>query len=115
VGGSETVEAKEITVTVPEYLYDESVRLTELGLFRDLSDLVNAGLRRELREAQELLAFEPEDWQEGLARLREKIEERKTQRDHKEKSEEETLSELRALRREIWEKEYRPRYTFGAP
>lgn len=71
--------AKEITITVPEYLYDESVRVTELGLFRDLSELISAGLRRELREAQELLAFEPEDWQEGLANLRARIAERKTQ------------------------------------
>jgi Arc/MetJ-type ribon-helix-helix transcriptional regulator len=105
---------KEITVTIPEYLYDESVRITEMGLFRDLSDLVNAGLRRELREAQELLTFEPEDWQEGLARLRAQIRERKAQYGHEEKGEKEILAELRALRREIWEEEYRPHYTFGA-
>jgi Arc/MetJ-type ribon-helix-helix transcriptional regulator len=105
---------KEITVTIPEYLYDESVRITEMGLFRDLSDLVNAGLRRELREAQELLAFEPEDWQEGLARLRAQIKERKAQYGHEEKDEEEILTELRAFRREIWEEEYRQHYTFGA-
>ena len=106
--------AKEITVAVPEYLYDESVRMTEMGLFRDLSDLVSAGLRRELREAQELLTFEPEDWQEGLARLRARIEERKTEYGYEEEGEERTLAELRALRREIWETEERPHYTFGA-
>ena len=108
------MQEKEITVMVPEYLYEESVRMTELGLFRDLSDLVSAGLRRELREAQELLALEPEDWQEGLARLRAQISERKAQYGYQEKTEGETLDELRALRREIWEKEYRPGYTFGA-
>ena len=106
--------AKEITITVPEYLYNESVRVTEMGLFRDLSELVSAGLRRELREAQELLAFEPEDWQEGLANLRAKIAERKTHYGYEEKSEEETLTELRALRRKIWEEEYRPIYNFDS-
>ena len=108
------METREIRVSVPDYLYEESVRMAELGLFRDLSELVSAGLRRELREAQELLAMEPEEWEEGLAHLRARIQERKTQYGSQGNSEEESLEELRALRREIWEKEYGPRYTFGA-
>jgi len=105
-------KTKELTVEIPEYLYEESLKLTSLGLFRDLSDLVDAGMRRELQEAKDLLEFEPEDWREGLARLRAQIRERKAKYDYKEP--EEILAELRAIRREIWEKEYRPRYSFGA-
>ena len=108
------VKTKELTVEVPEYLYEESVKLTSLGLFRDLSDLVAAGLRRELQGAKELLEFDSEDWKEGLARLRAQIRERRAEYGHQEPSEEEILAELRATRREIWEKEYRPRYSFGA-
>ena len=55
-----SVKTKELTVEVPEYLYEESVKLMSLGLFRDLSDLVTAGMRRELEEAKDLLEFEPE-------------------------------------------------------
>jgi Arc/MetJ-type ribon-helix-helix transcriptional regulator len=108
------VKTKEFTIEVPEYLYEESVKLTSLGLFRDLSDLVAAGMRRELQEAKELLEFDTEDWKEGLARLRAQIRERRAEYGHQEPSEEEILAELRATRREIWEKEYRPRYSFGA-
>ena len=109
-----SVKTKEFIVEVPEYLYEESVKLTSLGLFRDLSDLVAAGLRRELQEARGLLEFELEDWEQGLARLRAQIRERKARYGHEEPSEEEILAELRAVRREIWEKEYGPRYSFGA-
>ena len=108
------VKTKEFTIEVPEYLYEESVKLTSLGLFRDLSDLVAAGMRRELQEAKELLEFDTEDWREGLARLRAQIRERRAEYGYQEPSEEEILAELRATRREIWEKEYRPRYSFGA-
>jgi len=45
-------KTKELTVEIPEYLYEESLKLTSLGLFRDLSDLVAAGMRRELQEAK---------------------------------------------------------------
>ena len=109
-----SAKTKEFTVEVPEYLYEESIKLTTLGLFRDLSDLVAAGMRRELQGAKELLELEPEDWKEGLTRLRAQIRERKAEYGHEEQSEEEILAELRAARREIWEKEYRPRYSFGA-
>jgi len=108
------VKTKEFTVEIPEYLYEESLKLTSLGLFRDLSDLVATGMRRELQEAKELLEFEPEDWKEGLARLRAQIRERRARYGHEEPGEEEILAELRATRREIWEKEYRSRYSFGA-
>jgi Arc/MetJ-type ribon-helix-helix transcriptional regulator len=46
-----------VTVEVPAYLYEESQRLATLGFFRDFADVVLAGLRRELREAQELLQW----------------------------------------------------------
>lgn len=105
---------KEITISIPEYLYEESVKITAMGLFRDLSDLISAGIRRELREAKELLAFEPEDWQTGLARLRAQIQERRARYGYEEKDEEAILAELRAARREIWEREYRPRYSFDS-
>ena len=100
-----SMKTKELTVEVPQYLYEESAKLTNLGLFRDLSDLVAAGLRRELQEAKELVEFEPEDWKEGLARLRAQIRKRRAKYGYEEPSEEEILAELRAARREIWEKE----------
>jgi Arc/MetJ-type ribon-helix-helix transcriptional regulator len=100
-----SAKTKEFTVEVPEYLYAESIKLTSLGLFRDLSELVAAGMRRELQEAKELLEFEPEDWKEGLARLHAQIRERRAKYGYEEPSEEEILAELRAARREIWEKE----------
>jgi Arc/MetJ-type ribon-helix-helix transcriptional regulator len=108
-----SVMTKQLTVEIPQYLYDESVKLTNLGLFRDLSDLVAAGLRRELQEAKELVEFEPGDREEGLARLRAQIRERRAKYGYEEPTEEEILAELRVTRREIWEKEYRPRYSFG--
>lgn len=51
---------KEITVTIPDYLYEVALRMTALGLFRDMSELVSAGLRREIPEAQWLLEVETE-------------------------------------------------------
>jgi Arc/MetJ-type ribon-helix-helix transcriptional regulator len=100
------VKTKEFTIEVPEYLYEESLKLTRLGLFRDLSDLVAAGLRRELQEAKELVGFEPEDWkEEGLAKLRAQVRERRAKYGYEDPSEGEILAELRAARREIWEKE----------
>jgi Arc/MetJ-type ribon-helix-helix transcriptional regulator len=100
-----SAKTKELTVEVPEYLYAESIKLTSLGLFRDLSELVAAGMRRELQEAKELLEFEPEDWKEGLARLHAQIRERRAKYGYEEPSEEEILAELRTARREIWERE----------
>jgi Arc/MetJ-type ribon-helix-helix transcriptional regulator len=106
---------KTVTIEVPEYLYEESQRLAALGLFRDFSDLVAAGLRRELKEAQELLAIEPEDWQTRLAALRAQIRKKQSKNGKKKKeTEEELLAALRATRKQIWEKEYRPRYRLGA-
>ncbi len=49
-----------------------------------------------------------ESWQEGLAYLRARIQERRTREDYAEPTEEEILAELRALRRSIWQKEHRP-------
>jgi len=109
-----SAKTKELTVEIPEYLYEESIKLTRLGLFRDLSDLVAAGMRRELQEVKELLEFEPEDWKEGLAKRRAQIRERRAEYGHEEPSEGEILAELRAARREIWEKDYRPKYSLGA-
>jgi Arc/MetJ-type ribon-helix-helix transcriptional regulator len=84
---------KEVQVEIPEYLYEESIRLTTMGLFRDFSDLVSAG------------------WEEGLAKLRARIEAKRAQTGYKPKSKEEIIDELRAIRREIWEEEYPERYT----
>ncbi len=100
-------KTKEITVTIPEYLYDISMKMTDLGLFRDLSDLVGAGLRRELREAQQLLELEPEDWQTNLEKLRAQIQQKQNQTGQPPLTEEEMLDQLRAIRQEIWEHDLR--------
>jgi len=98
---------KTVTVEVPEYLYEESQRLTTLGLFRDFSDLITAGLRREIREAQELLAIEPDDWQTRLTSLRTQIRKKQTKNGKKKKeTEADLLAALRATRKQIWAKEY---------
>jgi Arc/MetJ-type ribon-helix-helix transcriptional regulator len=100
---------KTVTVEVPAYLYEESQRLATLGFFRDFADVVLAGLRRELREAQELLAMEPEDWKTRLNALRAQIQKNQTGNGKKKKeTEEELIAALRAARKRIWEKEYRP-------
>jgi hypothetical protein len=96
------MRTKEVTLTIPEYLYEESLKLTSVGLFRDLSDLVSAGLRRELQAARELLGSEETEWQEELSRLRAQIREKRAKYGITAKSEEETLDELRAARRELW-------------
>ena len=83
---------KTVTIEVPEYLYEESHRLTTLGLFRDFSDLVTASLRREIKEAQELLAMEPNDWTTQLTTLRTKIHKKQAKNGKRKKeTEEETL------------------------
>jgi len=104
------MRTREVTLTIPEYLYEESLKLTSAGLFRDLSELVSAGLRRELQAAKELLGPEETNWQEELSRLRAQIREKRAKYGLTAKSEEETLDELRAARRELWEREYRQRY-----
>jgi Arc/MetJ-type ribon-helix-helix transcriptional regulator len=105
---------KTVTVEVPAYLYEESQRLATLGLFRDFSDMVMVGLRRELKEAQELLAMEPDDWKTQLTALRTQIRKKQaTNGKRKKETEEDTLNALRAVRKQIWEKEYRPRYRFN--
>jgi Arc/MetJ-type ribon-helix-helix transcriptional regulator len=103
---------KEITVTIPEYLYEASMRMMALGLFRDLSDLIGAGLRRELREAQRLLEIEPEHWQTSLEKLRAQIQQKQAEKGQSSLSEAEVMAQLRATRQEIWEHDYRPYYTF---
>ncbi len=108
------MRVKEITVTIPEYLYQESLRITELGMFSDLSELISSGIRRELKDARALLALDAESWQEGLAHLRARIRERRTQEDYAEPTEEQVFAELRALRQIIWQKEHRPRYTLDS-
>ena len=105
---------REITVTIPEYLYEASVRMTALGLFRDLSDLVGAGLRHELREAQRLLEIEPQNWQISIDKLRAQIQQKQTEMDQSELSETEILSQLRAIRQEVWANDYQPYYAFDA-
>jgi Arc/MetJ-type ribon-helix-helix transcriptional regulator len=96
------MRTKEVTLTIPEYLYEESLKLTSAGLFRDLSELVSAGLRRELEAAKELLGPEEVNWQEELSRLRAQIREKRAKYGITAKSEEETLDELRAACRELW-------------
>ncbi len=103
---------KEITVTIPEYLYEASKRMMALGLFRDLSDLVGAGLRRELREAQQLLEIDPEKWQTGVENLRRQIQQKQAELEQPAMPEDEVIDQLRAIRQEIWEHDYRPYYTF---
>ena len=105
------MRTKEVTLTIPEYLYEESLKLTSAGLFRDLSEVVSAGLRRELQAVKELLEPAETNWQEDLSRLRAQIREKRAKYGITAKSEEETLDELHAARRELWEREYRQRYT----
>ena len=105
---------REITVTIPEYLYEASVRMTALGLFRDLSDLVGAGLRHELREAQRLLEIEPQNWQASIDKLRAQIQQKQTEMDQSELSETELLSRLRTIRQEVWANDYQTYYAFDA-
>ncbi len=103
---------KEITVTIPEYLYEASLRMTSLGLFRDLSDLVSAGLRHELREAQHLLPLADEDWQARVQKLRAQIQQKQAEMGQPPLTEDEIIAQLRATRREVWESDYRPYYSF---
>lgn len=105
---------REITVTIPEYLYEASVRMTALGLFRDLSDLVGAGLRHELREAQRLLEIEPQNWQTSIDKVRAQIQQKQTEMDQSELSETELLSRLRTIRQEVWANDYQTYYALDA-
>jgi Arc/MetJ-type ribon-helix-helix transcriptional regulator len=99
------MRTREVTLTIPEYLYEESLKLTSAGLFRDLSELVSAGLRRELQAAKELLEPEETNWQEELYRLRAQIREKRAKYGLTAKDEEEPLDELCAARRGLWEYE----------
>jgi Arc/MetJ-type ribon-helix-helix transcriptional regulator len=107
-------KTREITVTIPEYLYEASVRMTALGLFRDLSDLVGAGLRHELREAQRLLELEPQNWQSSSDKLRAQIQQKQMEMNQAELSEAELLNQLRTIRQEVWANDYQTYYAFDA-
>lgn len=104
---------KEITITIPEYLYEASLKMMELGLFRDLSELIGAGLRRELREAQRLLEMEPESWQASVEKLRAQIQQKQAELGQPPLSEDEILTQLRITRQEIWDHDYKPYYTIN--
>ena len=54
-----SVKTKEFTVEVPQYLYDESVKLTNLGL-----------LRAQIRERRAKYGYEEPSEEEILAELR---------------------------------------------
>lgn len=105
---------KEIIVTIPSYLYEASLKMTDLGLFRDLSEMVSAGLRQELQEARRLLEIEPENWQAGIQKLRAQIQQKRAETGQFPSSEDEVIAQLRATRQEIWEHDYRPHYAFDA-
>lgn len=102
-------KTREVTITIPEYLYEVSTRLTALGLFRDLSDLFVAGLRREMREAQHLLELEPVHWSDGLEQLRSQIAAAQTETPTLEETE--LLRQMRQIRQEVWANDYQPYYT----
>ena len=103
------MRTKKVPISLPEYLYKESEMAIKAGLFEDLSDLVRAGIRKELRDMN--FFFEPElrSWEEGVNMLREKISEKRNRGDGR-KTEKETIEDLRKVRREIWEERYRQKY-----
>ncbi|RME45151.1 MAG: hypothetical protein D6796_10900 [Caldilineae bacterium] len=106
-----TAKTRQVTITIPEYLYQASLKMTSLGLFYDLSELVNAGIRRELEAAQRLLDMQPIAWRIGVEALREKIQQERLQSGQPPLGEEEVIAQLRAIRHEIWEHDYKPLYT----
>ncbi len=77
-----------------------------------MSDLMLAGLRREMREAQRLLEMEPENWQDSLDKLRVEIQQK--QQEGSVISEEHVIDQLRAIREEVWTRDYQPYYTFDS-
>ena len=105
-------KTRQITITIPEYLYEASTRLTTLGLFRDMSDLLLAGLRREMLEAQHLLDLTPENWTDSLEHLRLQIQAAQT--DSTDLSEEALTAQMRKIRQEVWADDYQPYYTVDA-
>lgn len=99
---------KEVNLSIPDYLYRECLKATKIGLFSNLSELVQAGIRRELKELFFLSQAEKENitWNQALKDLREEVKKVGGYN----KSKEEIIQELRKIRRRIWEEEYKERY-----
>lgn len=62
---------KKITLTIPEKLYNESMKLIAAGYFANFSDLVRAGLRDEIKTYHPVL----HDRWDGIISLENKDEE----------------------------------------
>ncbi len=101
-----------VTVNIPEYLYKAAETATASGLFRDMSELVNAGLRHELDLVQRLLPAEnlslteSQDWQTRLNHLRLLVWQKQQASGQALPKEEEVIEELRATRRAFCENTY---------
>ena len=96
----------EITIHIPEYLYKLAENVTNLGLFQNMSELINTGLRHELALTQRLLPPENDDWQTQLNQIRFFVWQKQQASGKAFPSEESVIEELRAIRRTFCENEY---------
>ncbi len=89
---------KKMTLTIPQKLYMNAMRLIEAGYFASFSDLVRAGLRSELRNFSQLR--DASNWIDDMSvHIR-----------GSGKSDEEIISGLRRTRQHIWERKYAGRF-----
>lgn len=105
------MEKKSVTLTIPEGMYSQTQRLIEEGLFRDLEDVVMAGIRYVLLEAamietelEPLRLAGPERYMFYLTKLRREIAEAGGLFPGKTK--EEVINILGSTREQIYEEKY---------
>ncbi len=98
--------SKKVTLSIPEYLYEESLKITEVGLFSNFSDLVRAGIRRELKDVSRLFE-KKKPWAESIKEIQMRIEKAGGIKG----SNEEIIKRIKRTRKELWKEEYQKEYS----
>lgn len=95
------MEFKKVNITLPAQLFEKSKQLVEKGLYSNFSDLVRSGLRKELKEDQQLLSTEDE-WEKLVKEIRTDLQKTELAK----MSKEQIIKRLRKTRDKVWEKKY---------
>ncbi len=95
------MEFRKVNITLPAQLFEKSKQLVEKGLYSNFSDLVRSGLRKELKEDQQLLSTEYE-WEKLVKEIRADLQKTELAK----MSKEQIIKRLRNTRDKIWEEKY---------
>ena len=92
------MEFRKINITLPVQLFEKSKELIEKGLYSNFSDLVRSGIRKEIKEEQDLLGGKDE-WKDLVESIRNDL----RQSGLAKLPDGEILKKLKKSRDKIWE------------